>query len=153
MLATRWVQTPSQVFSHTYSYWSHKVPMISLPHVSRPRRAKRRGWYSLGHELGLSVLYYLTLTLEPRRGEFRSHPAQSLSSCVWPWTSPRSSVSLGFCRDWCIVPRPRWCGPCQLPGSPTLRARTPAGSQRAGSTLPCPPGSSGPLFRTRASIH
>ena len=78
-------------------------------------------------------------------------PAQSLGSCVWPWASPRTSLSLGFCRDSGPVLSPSRC-PCQLV-CPPFSVHVPVGSQRAGRTpSPLSP-SSRLLFWTSASIH
>lgn len=60
-------------------------------------------------------------------------PARSLSSCVWPWTSPRISPGLGGRRDLCLFRCPR-----QRP-RPPFSTHAPVGSQGAGGTRPSLP--------------
>ena len=61
--------------------------------------------------------------------------AQSLGSCVWPWASPRTSLSLGFCRTRALSSAP----PAARASScvPLLRAR--ASGKPEGRQNPLPP--------------
>lgn len=52
-------------------------------------------------------------------------PAQSLTSCAWPWTGPRTSLSLGIGREQCVV----FCPVIMSMHLP--RGLTPAGGRRA----------------------
>ena len=145
----RWMQTPAQAFFHVSSQPSSKVSIVSVPHVSKPRRVRQCG-VSRGHDLEWPALPCRTL----KRG-LRSHteagsiPAQPLTSCVWPWTSPGTSLSLGFsgeggCREACVILCPLVPPPC-----PSTRAPRKPGS---GQQPPISP-SHRRLFWIRASVH
>ena len=170
----RWMQTPAQAFFHVSSQPSSKVSIVSVPHVSKPRRVRQCG-VSRGHDLEWPALPCRTL----KRG-LRSHteagsiPAQPLTSCVWPWTSPGTSLSLGFsgeggCREACVILCPLVPPPCPSTRAPSLSEHACPLPVRARVPPPCPstraprkPGSGQQppispshrrLFWIRASVH